>query len=153
MIGGSFECSEDDKTININGRQLSSFPQNLAILNVLKHQVQRRDSVKSNTLRNNSARFSKNLSERATKRNPLGSTQSYKTLVKPRFTINSLKKESAEDQKDGLNNTHELNSYSDENIDTVCIKHQKKLEVICLEDGCQKRICYQCGLFGDHTVS
>lgn len=43
-------------------------------------------------------------------------------------------------------------SYSDENLEDVCGVHGKKLEVICMQEGCEKKICYQCGLFGEHKV-
>ncbi len=32
--------------------------------------------------------------------------------------------------------------------DEICGIHGKPLEIICVN--CTKRICYQCGLFGDH---
>ena len=46
-------------------------------------------------------------------------------------------------------NTSEISSSSEKSeISNNCIFHKKKLELFCIN--CKEKICYKCGLFGDH---
>lgn len=146
----SFECPEDQSIINCMGKTVKDFPKNMALLNMIT-QVNEADSYNSykhsDSYSQMQSRNSKTISDKMMRSNTLNSIQSAnrKSICRQK-TLNSNKIGSLKKHSDS-------DSEYDESPEEVCMKHQKRLEVICMEPECQVKVCYQCGLFGEHSVS
>lgn len=151
----TFKCPMDQMIINTNDRTLRDFPKNQALLNLIDCQNDTNSynsySSPKHSFDRNSAKITKNLSEKASNRKNFNSKQN---LEKRNF-MNKDSCQSGSDRRRRLTTNRE-ESISDDNSheggEEVCYKHHKKLEVICTEDSCQVMVCYQCGLFGEHSV-
>lgn len=145
MLKTPFTCPEDMKLITTIGKTLNDFPKNHALISMITNSQGSRSPSMNNSRK--SQAFSKGLSERITKPNMSFAerTRSEKIVIEPKLSITSHK-----DKPNKQYITNDSNSYSEENVEDVCVKHHKRLEVICTEPGCQTKVCYQCGLFGDH---
>lgn len=145
MLRSAFTCPEDMVVISPNGKSLSDFPKNHALINMMNNANGSRSP--SNNDNRKSLMSLKGMSERVTKPSTSYAerTLSEKITIAPKLSLTG--------QKGGQNKqfvSNDSNSYSEENIEDVCLKHHKRLEVICTEPECRTKVCYQCGLFGDH---
>lgn len=148
----SFDCPEDGRTTSLQDKTTDNFPKNIALMNFLSQQKdeEKRDRVfTENKDKTKSLRMTRNMSE--------SKIRMRGRLAKQARSIHQ-RLESEQEIKEKEKNNSENNfgvitdSYSDENLEDVCGVHGKKLEVICMQEGCEKKICYQCGLFGEHKV-
>ena len=145
VLKTSFTCPEDMTLIRMNGKSVHDFPKNHALIKMLDDKNMSKSPVKNEN--RNSLAVYKDLSERITKTTTSNTNrpQSEKVLLSHKLSLTG--------QKNLPNKqyiTNDSNSYSEENIEDVCVKHHKRLEVICTEPECQTKVCYQCGLFGEH---
>ena len=126
---------------------MDNFPQNRALINFLtQNNIEQKDSIvlTDKKEKTKSLRIARNHSESDLKAKATDEKEVRSINTRLDFGFNKSNK-----------NDNEFaavisNSYSEENIEEVCKYHSKKLEVICMEKSCQKKICYQCGLFGKH---
>ena len=142
-----FTCPEDMRVISTEDKTLADFPKNHALINMISGSHRSRSPSLQNDHMRKSLALSKGLSERVTKPATSygGGTRSEKITLGAKLSLTNQKLPLAKQF-----NANDSNSYSEENIEDVCVKHQKRLEVICTEPGCETKVCYQCGLFGDH---
>ena len=76
----------------------------------------------------------------------------------PNININMgtplTKAKQASTKKIGIyNNTKKMVPFrSVSNKTKFCMQHNKPLEVFCISNGCHKRVCTNCALFGDHKM-
>lgn len=146
----SFECPEDGKQIQLKDKSMENFPQNRALINFLTQNNIEQPKARIHTEKKEktkSLHFSRNLSEKNLKN--LDKQKIESKSINQRLDLCFQKLNKIEPDFEAVIS----NSYSEENIEEVCKYHCKKLEVICMEDHCQKKICYQCGLFGKHKVN
>ena len=132
------------------GKSVKDFPKNMALINMIT-QANELDSYKSikhsDSYSQHQSRNSKTISEKLMRSNTINSIQSgHRRSVQKQKTLNS-------NQMSGARKNMESDSEYEDSPEEVCMEHQKRLEVICMEPECQVKVCYQCGLFGDHSVS
>lgn len=149
-----FECPEDQAVINLDNRTLNGFPKNQALLNMIGQKTDCDSHSSKKSLRNSSLRdsghLSKNLSDRLSRNtNQNSKANSDYISGKQRKIHNSVKDRTLSRRLITTNS----NSFSDDNQEEICLKHHMRLEVICTEFNCQKKVCYKCCLFGEHSVS
>ena len=138
-----FECPEDQKVISIYNMRITDFPKNHALLSIIN-----RDESKdtSGNLKNNSTQYTKTISGKIKSQENLLYAMK-QDVIKEENIYNHL----LTDKKKVGNREKSLSS--DEQVfDQVCEVHGKKLELVCLNPGCSQKICYECGLFGEHVV-
>jgi len=122
-----FVCPEDKHSMKLLSKDVSEFPQNLALLRLLD---------KKNEKNSDSISREGRSAKRANKSSSNKSPSSTQDLCSP---ISSPKKNSFV-QQDLLSFVHGEGN--------ICKEHSRKMEVVCLEDKC--RICANCALFGVH---
>lgn len=134
-----FNCPEDHIEINTLNRKISDFPKNQALLNMINLQQEAASQDDNNTSEEENKPVSLKISKEDT-----SAWNSYKEKKhKRRMTMKTLPKRL---------DTKRSDSMSDDGGEDICVKHHKRLEVICTDPGCQIKVCYQCGLFGEHSV-
>lgn len=142
-------CPEDQTTIRLRNRKLTDFPKNQALLNMMGKKSESRKSCRTQKENNTalSINVSRNFSERVSLSNRFNNVSSNE-FGKSQKTAQKLGK--------GSKNPKIKKIKADLNCDSedgeVCRRHHMRREVVCTDISCQVRICYQCGLFGEHSV-
>ena len=139
-----FTCPEDQCEINTFNRNLSHFPKNQALLNMVGLQIETnsQDDSHDESMEEENEPDLLGLSKEEEENSSVWNSHREKKS-KRRATLKTVPKRLE---------THGSGSYSDDGAEEICVKHHKRLEVICTEPGCQVKVCYQCGLFGEHSV-
>jgi hypothetical protein len=166
----SFFCVEDHAMISLTDAKFESFPPNIVLLNMLKDTQKRFSTMAQHmypsnnspdfhvTVKKRETAMHRELSEKRITHNDTDSIKSdHRTISRNRLksplgnerrTIEGIEKKSLtgrveSDNSIGLDN-------STDNL--YCETHDKRLEAVCEEPGCQMRVCLECGLFGAHMV-
>ena len=140
----SFQCPEDHTVINLVNKTLNDFQCNLVFMNLLKINETKSLQKLQNDLQHDS--FQTNFEEKLHQKNQLNSQPtSSQLLVSSQSSYEPLKPIE-----------HELSvsmASSERSHEQTCQTHKKTLEAVCLNSECQVRVCFECALFGPHTVN
>lgn len=134
------ECKQDNKVIFIYNKRISDFPKNHALLSIIeKGEI----GDKSRELKNSSTINTKEMSEKLFSREDLpdGTKWCDSEENKSKFLTTEM-----------LKVNEEVKRLDQTKREDFCKIHRKKYELVCIEDNCSERICYECGLFGKHSV-
>ena len=126
---------------------LKDFPQNIALLNLIDQKT------KLEIFESHISKSSGKKQEQSLQRKSL--TQDLDMVINENiFNRKKSKNSSKHNELSKRLVTGSTDTFEREGLnELICSKHHKKLEVICTEPECQLRVCYQCGLFGEHSVS
>lgn len=120
-----FICPEDKVPIQIQGKDLNSFPKNVILIRL----VERKRTLANGT-------FAEDIK----------STSTSKTT--PRKSFTPKKVESKENEENIPPTNQEVHIVAKPEVPLNCPEHGRRLEIVCLDHKC--RICTNCALFGQH---
>lgn len=147
--GYSIICSEDMLEMSTKGKTLIDFPKNHSLINILKKNpaitVNEEDAQKDDNKQDSPLL----LREEHTPERDV--SQLYKQDSETDYTRDRIS--TAPVPSYVQNDQNSQVSYTNNNPSNTCRIHQRRLEIVCLEDNCRQLICYQCGLLGEHKVS
>jgi len=129
-----FVCPEDKHSMKLPSKDVSEFPQNLALLRLLDKKALSVYNEKNSDSISREGQSMRRINKSSSNRSPSSSQDFCSPINSPKRMKNDFV------QQDLLAFVHgEAN---------ICKEHGRKMEVICLEDKC--RICANCALFGVH---
>jgi len=132
-----FVCPEDKHSMRLLTKDISEFPQNLALLRLLDKKAASANNEKNSDSISREGQSIRRFNKSSSNKSPSSSQDFCSPIGSPRRNI-SMKNDFV--QQDLLSFVHGEGN--------ICKEHSRKMEVICLEDKC--RICANCALFGIH---